>query len=67
MDEYESPTIEQAGGPNNHVEPTSVIAAPLLFVFAVLDIVAVTQIAVAAELVLVGIGLWIRIATPQNG
>lgn len=32
MDPYESPTIEQAGGPNNHIEPNAIFIVPDIWI-----------------------------------
>lgn len=46
MDKYESPTIEQAGGPNNHNEP--MVVWPILNAVVFSEAVGVTMFVVGA-------------------
>lgn len=48
MDRYESPTIEQAGGPDNHIEPNVIIPWGITDVLVFLEAVFVASVAFAA-------------------
>jgi|YelNatPaOPRAMG01_1025707.scaffolds.fasta_scaffold37242_2 hypothetical protein len=61
MNNYESPTIEQAGGPENTVQPE--IFSVAVLVFGVLDYVAAAQILAFVDMVVLGVAYYYTIAT----